>query len=256
MCPGKKKGIKCIVLAVFIILSAVLLIFYLKDQKEKKTKIKTITYKDNYEDFLFMEKGTVNENNMAIVTSKNTTTDFRINKTIPGEWVCLIDAEYQIDTENNLMLNIKKADYNFCDLMTGELIKTIDVKKISEETAPDQIVARPSGGQIFRDANGEPWMHFALLEKNSPEKWGDFYINIETEEARMKSCETKTAVVVAKSTEDTEETKEEKADIFFDDIIGLLEANGFNSYYLPNSSFIQESSFLVRRILCKYSGAK
>ena len=92
MCPGKKKGIKCIVLAVFIILSAVLLIFYLKDQKEKKTKIKTITYKDNYEDFLFMEKGTVNENNMAIVTSKNTTTDFRINKTIPGECVCLIDA--------------------------------------------------------------------------------------------------------------------------------------------------------------------
>ena len=198
--------------------------------QEKENIIKTITYKDDFRDFLYVEEGSVDPGNTAVVTTDNTTSTLRYGRSFTGKWTCLIDAVYCRDTEKDIITDIEKAEYSIYDLVSGELIQKIDIKTLAEQKAPNQVMAKPDNGQIFLDENGNPWVWFALQEKDKQDLLWNLEINLMTEETKMESRE----VPIEKSPEDQEQPKEEpekkQQGIFRDDIIGILKANGFFLY--------------------------
>ena len=80
--------------------------------QEKENIIKTITYKDDFRDFLYVEEGSVDPGNTAVVTTDNTTSTLRYGRSFTGKWTCLIDAVYCRDTEKDIITDIEKAEYS------------------------------------------------------------------------------------------------------------------------------------------------
>ena len=224
-----------ILFILIILATSVMYVRYLLQEK-KENIIKTITYKDDFRDFLYVEEGSVNPGNTAVVTTADTNFNLRYGRTFTEKWTCLVDAVYCRDTEKDIITDIEKAEYSIYDLVSGERIRTIDIKMLAEQKAPNQVMVHPDNGQIFLDENGSPWVWFALQEKDKQDLLWNLKINLETEETRLESRE----VRIEKSPEDQEEPKEEKDEedeeendqwgIFEDDIIGILKANGFFSY--------------------------
>ena len=112
---------------------------------------------------------------------------------------------YCRDTEKDIITDIEKAEYSIYDLVSGELIQKIDIKTLAEQKAPNQVMAKPDNGQIFLDENGNPWVWFALQEKDKQDLLWNLEINLMTEETKMESRE----VPIEKSPEDQEQPKEE-----------------------------------------------
>ncbi|WP_072525086.1 hypothetical protein [Clostridium sp. Marseille-P3244] len=226
----KKRRILLVGILLILIILAVFTMYGKHLFQEKENIIKTVTYKDDFKDFLYVEEESVDPGNTAVVTTADTTFNLRYGRTFTEKWTCLIDAVYCRDTEKDIITDIEKAEYSIYDLVSGERIRTIDIKTLAEQKAPNQVMARPADGQIFLDENGSPWVWFALQEKDKQDLLWNLEINLETGETKLESRE----VSIEKSPEDQEQPKEDSENdhwgIFRDDIIGLLKINGFFLY--------------------------
>ena len=128
-----------ILFILIILATSVMYVRYLLQEK-KENIIKTITYKDDFRDFLYVEEGSVNPGNTAVVTTADTNFNLRYGRTFTEKWTCLVDAVYCRDTEKDIITDIEKAEYSIYDLVSGERIRTIDIKMLAEQKAPNQVM--------------------------------------------------------------------------------------------------------------------
>ena len=173
-----KTGIILAGIAVLAVLGAAGYKGYLYYREVKNTG--TYVSKEKYEYFTYVETGNTNEENTVVITSDSAYTV--INCVVPGKYICIPDVEYQYDKTNEDILEIKKALYRVYDLETGELLRTIDIEKVKEETAPNmrmQTLISP-GIVVTGEAN---YIYFKLrdsADKQNRIKKRSLYINVET----------------------------------------------------------------------------
>ena len=173
-----KAGIILAGIAVLAVLGAAGYKGYLYYREVKNTG--TYVSKEKYEYFTYVETGNTNEENTVVITSDSAYTG--INCVVPGKYICIPDVEYQYDKTNEDILEIKKALYRVYDLETGELLRTIDIEKVKEETAPNmrmQTLISP-GIVVTGEAN---YIYFKLrdsADKQNRINKRSLYINVET----------------------------------------------------------------------------
>ena len=99
----KKLGRKTIIIFILVILLLCFAVIAVKglikfqmEEEYKRENIKTFVIKDEYDDTLYIETGTVNPVNTVISTSKDK--EFWYTTLIlPGQYICLPDIEYTVD---------------------------------------------------------------------------------------------------------------------------------------------------------------
>ena len=226
-----KNKLIYILILLFLALTAVVVKMAMEYQREteyRRENIKTTVVDDKYDEILYVETGAINPIDTVIVTKQNTR--YAYTKLVfPGEYIYLADCEYTYDFKEGDILKIDKAQYEICDLTTGRTLRTIDVKEISEMLEPDQIIVHPAAGAAIMDQEGNKYISFNLKNKEDPEDKRRMYVNIETGEAfvRMRSD----GIEEIKSLSGKQSSSGTSYNVLVFDEIGLIKANGFESYY-------------------------
>lgn len=204
----------------------------------RHSSIETREITNSYQDLIYMESGTSGENTMAVITPQDT---IELRESIyPGRWVYTMDVKYQRDVNENKTVKVEKSVYQLCDITTGRNIWTMDLKELSEKYCNGQILVKPASPAVIYDEWGTYGMRFVLMDEESGWWEQEIDINMETREIKLVNLQTDDARIIheAESVGLTEKGSEEKAEepelqegIFYDDIIGVLEINGFPEYY-------------------------
>ena len=232
----KRLGRKTIIIFILVILLLCFMVaavkWLIKFQREaeyRRENIKTNVIKDEYDDTLYIETGTVNPVNTVISTSKDK--EFWYTTLIlPGQYICLPDIEYTVDYVEH-RYEIKKLNYKVCDLTTGRVLNTIDVKAIAEKLEPDKVITDPNSGDIDIETGGDKYFHFSLMNKKDirdKTQWRQLYVNLETEEAIIRLGGDGLNEIKSLSADGIGNTNEYSA--LMNDKIGLIQANGFEPY--------------------------
>ena len=216
----------CVLLVIFI----GWVIVHQREVERKRANTKTFVRDDRYDEMLYLEAGAVNKDNLAVVTADDTVPGYT-NLIVPERYVFLADCEYKYNDEERIV-EVERAKYTVCDLMTGAPIKTIDVKEIADRLEPDKVIRYPEMVDIIIEEGGHVYLGFSLMNKKDlgdKTQWRQLYVNIETGEelVRMRGDNLKLAETL---------TGEESAGkysygVLYDDRIGLIKANGFEPYY-------------------------
>ena len=216
-----------------IIIFSVKMLSYLEEERRQIENIETQIDKEEYEQILYVETGSINEENTVISPVQDTTPSFT-SRVIPGKYICLYDAEYQYNIEEEQVEQIEKAKYTIYNLKTGENLRTIDIKEIAETLEPNKINDEIWSGGIRIEKGGNIYLKFLLQDKENrsdQNQWRNLYVNIETGEAVLR----KDGLEEARTLEGGD-LGDEYGDIFnfgvlSRDRIGLVKANGFKPYY-------------------------
>ena len=233
-----KTGIILAGIAVLAVLGTAGYKGYLYYREVKNTG--TYVSKEKYEYFTYVETGNTNEENTVVITSDSAFTG--VNNVVPGKYICIPDVEYQYDKTNNGVLKIEKALYKVYDLKTGEHLRTIDIEKVREETAPDMLIKTLDNPQLILTGEKD-YVFFWMCDP--ADKWNRskdeaLCINIENGEGFVPvSGQFPEDEKLEYEDEDYEKMVNcsQQYKCLYEDKIGVLEANGFESYLVgPNRS--------------------
>ena len=222
----------CVLLVIFI----GWVIVHQREVERRRANTKTFVTDRRYDEMLYLEAGAVNTNNLVVVTADDTDALYT-SLIVPGRYVFLADCEYKYNDEEDIM-EVERAKYTVCDLMTGAPLRTIDVKKIADRLEPDKVIRHPDGGYIVIEEGGDIYLSFNLMNRkdmNDKTQWRQLYINMETREdpmqmrgdfIRMRGDNLELAETLT-----GEEGGEYAYGVLVMDEIGLIKANGFEPYY-------------------------
>lgn len=212
---------------------------------------------DDYRDILYMENGASGTDTLAVVTPSEKTDLY--DRIYPGRWVITMDVEYQRDKSQYVTVKVEKAVYDVYDISTGKRIWTIDLKNLSEENTTGYVLVDPAYTPYhFRDDGC--WMWFDLRNEETGAQDLQIDINVETQEIKLVDWKTKEEKTLqqpkqpqriryAKQETESKGTEEKiPTGIFDDDVIGLLEANGFYECPVNPYNLYDEAMVLSRGI--------
>ena len=233
----KKLGRKTIIIFILVILLLCFAVIAVKglikfqmEEEYKRENIKTFVCNEQYDEILYVETGAINPVNTVVATTQDTRSWYT-RLIIPGQCVCLPDCEYTVDLGENDVVELEKANYKIYDLTTGRVLNTIDVKAIAEELEPDKIITDSYLGEINIETGGDKYLNFSLMNKKDQSdktQWRQLYVNLETEKAIIRLGGDGLNEIKSLSADGIGDTNEYSA--LLDDMIGLIQANGFEPY--------------------------
>lgn len=228
---------KCAVGITLLLLVVVAAGVYLVSPKQDPTWgiVKEMKVKDEYDQVLYVETGAVNRGNTVIASSQETTGWYPFY-IFPGKYIFLRDVEYSYDTEQEDVLEIKKAVYTVCDLKTGEEIRTIDAKEIAEKVDSDMKLITLLSPYIIAGKDREVYLKFFLEDNSdpcdrSPATKSNLYVSTETGECIVRQGGDPLERAQTVYGNPTENKQENTHNIWLFEKIELEEANGFIPFY-------------------------